>query len=79
MVRAVRPGGTVVIVGFTSMRLMLQQSNLGPRAGKRHGITWSPPESRVPGPEHAEALRDLLESGAVGPEIEARYTSYNFV
>jgi len=74
MVRAVRAGGAVAIVGFTNMRLMLQQSILGPRAAKKHGINWSPPDSREPGPEHADALKVMLENGSVVPEIEARYT-----
>ena len=34
MLRCLRPGGTVAVVGFTSMALMLQQSLLGPLAAR---------------------------------------------
>jgi NADPH:quinone reductase-like Zn-dependent oxidoreductase len=74
MIRAVRPGGTVVVVGFTSMRLMLQQSIRGPGAAKARGITWSKPASQEPRPEHAETLAQLLESGGIVPEIEITYS-----
>lgn len=74
MLRALRPGGTVVIVGYTNMRLMLQQSILGPRAAKARGLTWSKPASEEPATEHADALKALLENGDVVPEIETSYT-----
>ncbi|MEJ2215741.1 MAG: NAD(P)-dependent alcohol dehydrogenase [Gemmatimonadota bacterium] len=73
MLRAVRPGGTVVVVGFTSMRLMLQQSIRGPGAAKARGITWSKPASEEPGSEHADTLKHLLETRRIVPEIEATY------
>jgi NADPH:quinone reductase-like Zn-dependent oxidoreductase len=73
MLRTVRPGGTVVIVGFTNMRLMLQQSIRGPGAAKARDVTWSKPASEEPGPEHADTLAELLETGRVVPEIEATY------
>ena len=73
MVRALRDGGTVVIVGFTNMRLMLQQSILGPRAAKARNITWSKPASAEPSRDHADALKELLESGTIIPEIEKVY------
>ena len=73
LLRPVRSGGTVVIVGFTSMGLMLKQSLFGPgAAGKRH-ITWAKPASEEPTPAHAETLRDLLETGKIVPEIEKSY------
>lgn len=73
MLRVLGPGGTVVVVGFTNMRLMLQQSVLGPRAARARGVTWSPPSSVEPGPEHAETLAGLLEHGDIVPEVETRY------
>lgn len=73
MLRAVRPGGTVVIVGFTNMRLMLQQTIRGPGAAKARGITWSKPASEEPGSEHADTLAQLLETGDIVPEIEVTY------
>jgi NADPH:quinone reductase-like Zn-dependent oxidoreductase len=73
MVRVVRPGGSVVIVGFTRMGLMLRQSLLGPRLARRRGIRWSKPASEEPGPEHADTLRRFLEAGTVVPAIETTY------
>jgi NADPH:quinone reductase-like Zn-dependent oxidoreductase len=74
MLRVVRPGGTVVIVGFTTMRLMLQQSILGPGAAKRRGVHWDKPSSREPGREHAETLGELMAAGKVVAEIEKTYS-----
>ncbi len=73
MLRTVLPGGTVVIVGFTNMRLMLDQSIRGPAAAKARRIHWSNPSSEVPGPEHADMLAQLLEGGRMVPEIETMY------
>lgn len=74
LLRPVRAGGRVVVLGFTSMRLMLQQSLLGPWAARARGVDWSKPASEEPGPEHAETLRTFLEDGDVVPEIEASYS-----
>jgi NADPH:quinone reductase-like Zn-dependent oxidoreductase len=73
MLRVIRPGGACVVVGFTRMGLMLQQSMLGPRRARARGITWAPPASGEPSVEHMEALDALLEAGKVVPEIERRH------
>ena len=61
------------MLGFSSLRLMVQQSLFGPRAARARGVTWSRPEAEEPGPEHAETLKAFLETGAVVPQIEASY------
>ena len=73
LMRVLRPKGTCVIVGFTSMGRMLQHTVLGPLIAKAKNRKWAPPESEDPAKEHLEVLKKLLENGKVVPVIDRRY------
>ena len=46
---------------------------LVPVLAKARGIRWSKPSSEEPTQEHAELLKELLESGRIVSEIEQTY------
>lgn len=74
MMSVIRPGGTCTVVGFTNLRLMMQQAIFGSREAKKNGINWSKPSSDHPEQKHAESLKHLLETGKIVPEIEKTYS-----
>jgi len=77
MLHVIRPGGTCVIVGFTGIGNMLRQSIFGPLRSKAQGIRWDKPASGEPSLDHANYLKELLETGMVVPLIEKQYSLEN--
>lgn len=72
--RALSPGGTCVIIGFTSLGLLLQGAFLGPWmslvGSKKIGLMGSV----KPNQKDMEFVKERLESGEVTPVIDRRYT-----
>jgi len=73
LMRALKPEGRGVLVGFTSMRHMLTNSILAPLVSRAAGRKILPSAAGEPGREEIHFLKGLLESRKVVPTIDRRY------
>jgi len=73
LMRTLNPGGTCVIVGFTSMSRMLLQTITAPLVSKKGGKRVLSASSEDPNREDILFLRELLETRRIIPAIDRRY------
>jgi len=73
LMRTLKPEGRCVLVGFTSMRLMLTNFILAPMVSRAAGRQILPSADGHPGREEINFLKGLLESRKVVPTIDRRY------
>ncbi|MCJ7783514.1 MAG: NAD(P)-dependent alcohol dehydrogenase [Desulfobacterales bacterium] len=73
LMRTLKPEGRCVLVGFSSMRLMLTNVILAPMVSRAAGRKILPSADGHPGREEINFLKGLLESRKVVPTIDRRY------
>lgn len=73
LMRTLKPEGRCVLVGFSSMRLMLTNVILAPVVSRAAGRKILPSADGHPGREEINFLKGLLESRKVVPTIDRRY------
>jgi NADPH:quinone reductase-like Zn-dependent oxidoreductase len=71
--RALKPQGTCVIAGFTTLRLLFEHMILGPRRSKVGGQRVGPSGTVAPNKKDLVFMAELLESGKVIPVIDRCY------
>ena len=72
--RALKPEGTCVIAGFTSMRRLFEHMILGSLKSKAGGKRVGPMATMKPNQQDLIFVKELLEAGKVKPVIDRSYS-----